>query len=203
MSDHNEADFTPDPPDLAAALEELQAAMGPVTLDDDALWVEPDPGLERRVLDVIEAAPSVSQTPSRGLPGRWRRNWWVPASVAAAIVGLIAVVSLRSPAPDWVVALAPTEVAGVVEAEVSGWNERSGTRLQLDVTGLEAAPAGFFYELWFSDGPVHISAGTFREPDDVTLWVGVTRAEFPRLWITLEPIDDDPSPGLNLLDTEA
>ena len=70
------------------------------------------------------------------------------------------------------------------------------------IEGLNPAPDGFVYEFWLSDGPVHISAGTFHSDGEIELWSGVSRADFPRLWITLEPLDEDESPsGNTVLDT--
>ena len=87
-------------------------------------------------------------------------------------------------------------------AVVEGWNEPGGTRVSLDIEGLPMAPEGSIYEFWFTRDDIHISAGTFVSPIDVQLWAGVTRREFPRLWITLEPIDNDESPsGINVMDT--
>jgi hypothetical protein len=200
VNDHRDTDPVPSDAELAAASADLEAALGDLSLNDPAIWIQPSAQLEERVMANLTGdgeRPAVTVAgPRRSL------SWWVPASVAAAVIALVAVASLRPAAPDWTVVLAATENAVGVEATASGWNEASGTRVELDIRGLEAAPEGFFYECWFSNGPVHISAGTFREPGEVTLWAAVRRAEFPRVWVTLEPIDDNPNPGLNLLDTE-
>jgi hypothetical protein len=72
----------------------------------------------------------------------------------------------------------------------------------LSVDGLEGAPDGYVYEFWLSEGPLHISAGTFTASGDIELWSGVSRADFPRLWVTLEPLDEDESPSSHtVLDT--
>jgi len=58
------------------------------------------------------------------------------------------------------------------------------------------------WELWLTSEAVHVSAGTFTAAGDVELWVGVARRDYPRLWVTLEPVDEDESlSGLNVLDT--
>jgi hypothetical protein len=59
--------------------------------------------------------------------------------------------------------------------------------------------------MWLSAGARHISAGTFVEADhDLELWAGVSRRQYPRVWITLEPLDDDESlSGQTVLDTGA
>ena len=96
-----------------------------------------------------------------------------------------------------------TELAPQATSTVLGWNTDSGTRMLLEVEGLDRAPAGYVYEFWLSEGPLHISAGTFTGNGEIELWSGVTRAEFPRLWVTLEPLDEDESPsGTTVLDTE-
>ena len=87
---------------------------------------------------------------------------------------------------------------GVVE----GWNEAAGTRVVLSVAGLAPAPAGSVYEFWFSSDTLHVSAGTFSGSGEMELWAGVSRGAFPRLWVTLEPIDEDEAPsGVTVLDT--
>ena len=72
----------------------------------------------------------------------------------------------------------------------------------LAVNGLDPAPDGYIYEFWLSDGPRYVSAGTFRAGGVVELWVGVSRRDFPRMWVTLEPIDTDAGPSsATVLDT--
>lgn len=220
MTDNDEARHVPSDEELLTARAQLEALIGPAGLDDAALWAEPSANFEDSLMAQVETATapvegtSAEAMPAGPLPStdaevtvladRARRNRWLaPAAVAAAVLAVVAVVTLRPAAPDWEVALGATEEAAGVEATVLGWSEPSGTRVELDISGLDEAPDGFIYELWFSDGPIHISAGTFHNPDDVTLWAGVSRRDFPRLWITLEPLDNDPGPGLNLLDTEA
>ena len=74
----------------------------------------------------------------------------------------------------------------------------AGLKILLDADGLEGAPEGFMYEAWVGDGTIGVSAGTFHlrgGSDRIELWAGVTGPEFRRLWVTLEPIDDDASPS--------
>ncbi len=202
MSDQEHTPHIPSDDELADARDRVDELLT-FDLSDDAFWVEPRAGVEASVMEAISAGPAGASISVLDAAAGKRRPWLVPAAVAAAIVALLAIATWRVDGPDWEVALAATENAPGVEAAVRGWNEASGTRLRLDVSGLDPAPAGHVYELWFTEGPVHVSAGTFTDPTDVTLWVGVRRADYPRLWITLEPLDADPSPGLNLLDTEA
>jgi hypothetical protein len=197
----------PSDADITAARHEAEAALGSTALSDPALWEQPSTDLEDRIMAALaaeEERPTATATVVPLATKRRRRLTWLPAGIAAAVIALVAVAALRPDTPDWEVALGATDNAPGVTASVIGWNEPSGTRMELEIDGLAPAPAGFVYELWLSRGPVHVSAGTFHTPRDVTLWAGVGRADFPRLWITLEAIDDgDPGPGVNLLDTEA
>ncbi len=134
---------------------------------------------------------------------RW--NWKMP--VAAVIAGLL-VTSLGvwalagSSGADWKVPIPGTPESPAAAGVIQGWNESTGTRVVLEVTGLAPAPDGSVYELWFTRGEVHVSAGTFTGPGEVELWVGVSRGAYPRLWVTLEPIDEDEAPsGFTVLDT--
>ena len=95
-----------------------------------------------------------------------------------------------------------TDLAPAATSTVAGWNENTGTRLLVTIEGLDPAPEGYLYEFWLSDGPLHISAGSFTDSGEIDLWTGVRRGDFPRLWVTLEPIDEDESPSsLTVLDT--
>lgn len=155
-------------------------------LGDPSLWEEPEPALGDQVVSLISGV-----TPTLPRP-RWWQATVAVAALAAVVLGSIAL--FRSPSPDWEVPIPGTDLAPLAMGTVKGWNTDSGTRMLLEVDGLEAAPEGYFYEFWLSEGPVHISAGTFTTAEEVELWAAVARADFPRLWITLEPIDDDESP---------
>ncbi len=167
-------------------------------LDDPAIWKEPSPGLEDRVVALVSGSPG-SESGRRRFD---RTGWWSVGGVVAGVIILAVWVGAQLASPDWRVALPGTEAAPQASGEVLGWVESGGTRVVLEVEGLPPAPSGSVYEFWFTKDEVHISAGTFVEPAGVELWVGVSRRDFPRLWITLEPIDEDESPsGINVMDT--
>lgn len=167
------------------------------TLESGAMWAEPDPGLEDSVVTLIGGAAKPRE---RRVP---RRLW---AAVAASIV-LVATVgalvqSNRGRAPDWQVALPGTDEAPAASGTVRGWNESGGTRLFFDIDGLREAPAGSVYEVWFSRGPLHVSAGTFTGGGEIQMWTGIARRDYPRIWITVEPIDTDTGPsGVTVMDS--
>ena len=169
-------------------------------LDDPVFWEEPSATLEDRVVAMI-AGPSPTEGRVRPSMGRARLLAF-GAGAAAAVLAVAVWAGLRGPGPDWRVDLPGTAEAPLAMGVVEGWNEASGTRLVLDIEGLPPAPEGSVYEFWLSRDELHISAGTFVSPDAVELWAGVSRGDFPRLWITLEPLDDDESPsGVNVMDT--
>lgn len=172
-------------------------------LAEPTLWEEPSPELGAQIESLLtHAAHDQRRSASSG----GRRRWWTAVAVAAAAVVVVvgSLFATRGPAPDWEVALPATAEAPGAIASVKGWNVDSGTRMVLEVEGLDPAPSGYMYEFWLSDGPLHISAGTFRTGGEIELWSGVARADFPRLWVTLEPIDEDESPSPHtVLDTGA
>jgi len=174
-------------------------AAGRVALRGEAVWEEPSPELADRVVRLVTGVP----TARRGT----RRGGLVPRIAAAAAVLTVVfgagwALLLRAGGPDWEVTLPATQLAPGASASVRGWNEESGTRMVLTVNGLAPAPGGHVYELWLSSGPVYISAGTFTGSGDIELWSGVSRADYPRLWVTLEPVDGEAAPsGQTVLDT--
>ena len=174
--------------------------IGRRALMDPTIWEEPPAELGDQVVALISG-----QLTSRKGGADRRERWMRPLAAAALVVvavGLYA--ALRTPSPDWEVAMPGTDLAPAATSTVKGWNTDSGTRMIVAIEGLAPAPSGSVYELWLSQGPLHISAGTFTADGEIELWSGVSRADFPRLWVTLEPLDEDESPsGSTVLDTEA
>lgn len=165
-------------------------------LDDPAVWEEPSPELRTRVGSLIGSLPET------GRPQRRRSLFGLVAVAAVAVVMVGLAVFLRPPSPDWEITIPGTESAPTAQGTISGWNEESGTRLHMTVDGLDPAPEGYIYEMWLSTDTIHVSAGTFTDPSSVDMVAGVSRADYPRLWVTLEPIDEDESPsGETVLDT--
>lgn len=170
-------------PACQAVLEDLSAAAS--TLTHEAVWEEPSPELEDQVVGLIGGRTATStQTP------KWFRY---AASIAAGVLVVAVGISLLSNRPDWQLPVAGT--VSTVDGYVAGWNTSEGTRVALHVEGLEAAPDGYVYELWFAKDDRFVSAGTFRDASNVRLVVGVARKDFPRIEVTLEPLDGDPAPS--------
>ena len=173
-----------------------------VSLADPVLWESPPTDGVDRLL------ASISSTTRANVPTRGRRRWFVPSYAAAAVV-LLAVaattIAILRPTDDadWQVALVPLSAFPDAVASVEGWNTDTGTRMRITIEGIDDLADGGFYEVWMTspDGQ-HISAGTFRSAGTIDTWSAVRRADFPRLWITLESFDGDPSPSAQtVLDT--
>ncbi len=159
-----------------------------LALADEAVWKEPSPDLAEQVV----AAVAQSDEP------RNRRRWLLPALAGAAavvvVVGLVG--SFIRSGPDWEIRVAQN--APELEGTIAGWNDPVGTRVVVNLDGLEPVP-GFMYELWFSSETVAISAGTFVTGNGVDLTIGVARIDYPRVWITLEPTNGGPLPEGDLI----
>lgn len=182
--------------DCRSRLPALEAARA--GLSDPASWEEPSPQLADRLVGLISAEPS------GGVPATWRRRLrWAAVVAAVLVVAAVGAVNLLR-APDWVVEMPGTSLEPTAEATVAGWNTDAGTRLRLEIFGLGDAPPGHVYELWLSQEGNHVSAGTFRSGGEVELWVGVSRRDYPRLWVTLEEIGPYAGPSsATVLDTGA
>lgn len=190
-----------DDPAVAAHLAvcpECRLRVGPAEalgrhLRDPLIWEDPPDRLAEQVVMAVEGESAIQ-------PGRPR--WWIMGAVAALVV--IVLLGVRfADRPDWTLELMPSPDVPRATATVDGWNMEHGTRMVVQVEGLEPTGSNAFYELWLTapDGR-HVSAGTFRDSGRFEMIAGVRRSEFPRLWITWEPADDDPAPySVTLLDT--
>ena len=171
-------------PDCRARAESARA-LGRY-LADPVMWEEPSPVLADRVLSAIDTESGRKDRPPR---------WWKLAGAVAVLCALVAGGWTWANRPDWAVELAPGPSAPQAGGVVKGWNQPHGTRMVLEVWGLDPADDGSYYEPWLTapDGR-HVSAGTFRDSGRFEVVAGVRRSDFPRIWVTLEPADDDPGP---------
>ena len=158
------------------------------TLREPSLWHEPAPELAERIASIGKATAT---GPRRQISSRLILP--VTAGLSALLVAGFLLVS--TPA-DWEFDLKGVGEGATATAVVAGWNEAEGTRLRIEVEGIEPPPPGHYYEIWLTslDG-LHVSAGTFRGDGVINANVGVRRADFPRLWITLESFDGDSGPS--------
>lgn len=157
------------------------------TLAASAFWEEPSPEMAERIASIGRVVATRPQARTKVLV-------LIPAVMAVMV--LITGFLLTSDRADWEFDLTAVGEGANATAMVSGWNESAGTRLRIEVNGIEPAPAGHYYEIWLtSPQGLHVSAGTFTGDGVITASVGVRRSDFPRLWITSEPFDGDAGPS--------
>lgn len=175
-------------------LFDLDALSG--MLAERETWEVPSAELEASVIDGISGTTSIA---ARSL--RSPIIWAAVASFLVVVVGTAAVWQSRR--PDWDIAL-PATGGVTATASVAGWNTEAGTRMVFDIDGLAPAGENEFYEIWLTaDDGRHVSAGTFIASGRIESFAGVSRRDFPRIWITLEPNDGDEGiNGVTVLDTK-
>lgn len=164
-------------------------------LGTSAMWETPGDDLEDAIVSSLQRR-SHSTVPIKK-----------PTRILGAVAALVIVVAgvaayTQRDQPDWDIAL-PASPGIEATASVAGWNTTSGTRMVFRIDGLEPAGANEFYEIWLTatDGR-HVSAGTFTASGQIESFAGVSRRDFPRIWITLEPNDGDEGiGGPTVLDT--
>lgn len=166
-------------------------------------WGDPPRELEDRVVAAIaaEAAALPAVSPASLTEHRSRRAWSASRllGAAAALVVIVAGVAViaRGGDDDGVAfALEGTEAAPEASATVTVSATPAGLKILLEADGLPGAPDGYMYEAWVGDGDISVSAGTFHlrgGSGSIELWAGVTDRSFRRLWVTLEPVDNDPT----------
>ena len=171
-------------------------------LHQPSQWELPAADLEDRIVAEIAGATGAETVAAATPAPRWNRWVWLGAAAVVIALALTGGARLAS-RPDWSADVPGTDAAPLASATVDGWNTDAGTRMVIHATGIDSAPDGFVYEMWLSEGEVHVSGGTFREIDGAEILVGVRRADYPRIWITLEAIDEDESPSpTTVLDTQ-
>lgn len=146
------------------------------------------------------------QADAEVIPISRARRWLNPvisaaAGLVVAVVGFAALTAFNNRAEDGTVelALAGTELAPAASAEAEIVDLPSGTRIVIDVSMLDPAPVGSYYELWLrKDAEVGVSAGTFhlRGGDgEIELWAGVSATEYPLVTVTLQEETETMSSG--------
>jgi hypothetical protein len=202
MSDEDTTDRIDDP-DEDRAIAAFLDAVAP-TLRDEAVWAEPPAGLADSIIATIAAERSVApRPPVVAMPSaqprtsartrRSRTTWWVGAAAAAAVAALaVGVVTTRGDGESDVeqFAIGGTELAPAASATAELTDLPNGVAIALDISDLEPAPEGHYYQGWVrSDDGETVTIGTFhmRGGDGtVTLWSGVDVAEYPTLTVTLQ-----------------
>ncbi len=179
-------------------------------LQADATWVEPDPGLEDRVVAAVaqEAGSARAgrerQASGAGRPQRRaladRLGLRAPAfalgALAAALVAVVIALSggAGSTAPEFAATVAGTALAPTAQGNATFTKTTSGWRIQLSASGLPRLANGRYYQAWLkSPAGVLVPVGTFNDARKVTLWAGVTPPAFPVLTVTRQRADGNPA----------
>jgi len=182
-------------------------------LSNPALWDEPDPADEEFIVATIlaEAAATPASTesaeaaPDNVIPISRHRRWMAPALSAAAAVlvvllglGIVNAISDRPADGEVELALDGTDLAPAATATARIVDLPAGSRIRLDVEGLEPAAPGTYYEVWLrQDAEIGVSAGTFhlRGDGDIELWAGVSLQDYPLVTITIQEEAEPVSSG--------
>jgi len=184
-------------------------------LAEPNVWNEPGPDLAARVLaataepvgaDTDDAPPTADSTghatPSSGVvprPGRISRGLR-PALIGlggAVIVLFVAIIGLSAASgtpetANFTVELTPTGALVDVEGgEITVTERSAGIEIALDAVTLPRRAGGLYYEgrVVLDDGR-EITAGTFAQGDDVTLWVGTSLTEARVFRVVAGDLDD-------------
>jgi hypothetical protein len=164
-------------------------------LADPSLWVEPDTDLEDRIVSAIaaDAKPPAKVISLDARRRRVGRIGGLVAAVAAAAIVVVALTVVRQDGDDGVLlALQPTQLVPGATGSARVFAEESGLRIELNATGLPRRDGGLYYQAWLRDAAGNlVPIGTFHDGDHVTLWAGVSLADFPTLTITEEQADNE------------
>lgn len=185
-------------------------------LNDPAVWAEPAPDLEDRIVAAISAAareegvpgaapapppvaPDAEPEPPLASVTRLRPRWVryaVSAVAAAAVVAVALAISLSSGGQpvQYAAALGGTQLEPGASGDVTMTKTTSGWRITLHAKGLPRRDGGQYYEAWLKNAQGQlVPIGTFNQGDDVTLWSGVTPADFRTMTVTRQDATGGPA----------
>ncbi len=204
--------------EFATDLDPAEQALLGELLRDPVLWQEPDPMDADAIVAAIQAESGSNVTsladrrsvvadaeiaPRSDSRPFGRTLLAAAAGAAIALIGFAAIQNIISNDTDGAddidvvaqpesieLALEGTDLDPDASAQVLVTPGLLGTRIDLDVVGLDPAPPGTYYEAWLRQSPeVGVSAGTFhlRGGDgEVELWAGVSPVDYPLLTVTLQ-----------------
>ena len=183
-----------DPSDRAD-LDDLRALLA-----EPAVWADPDPALEERVVAAIsEAAPPNGRRAGDHRAARRRRSTLARgggllAAVAIVVALVLVLTNARTQPVRFRAALAGTALSPGASGEATLTKTTGGWRVNLHATGLPRLANGRFYEAWLKNPKgVLVPIGTFNQPTNITLWAGVPPTEFPTLTVTRQLANGNPA----------
>jgi len=182
-------------------------------LSNPDLWDAADPADEDAIVAAIlaeaaaepEVEAAAEPVPDNVIPIARHRRWAAPAlSAAAAVIvvllglGIVNAIADRPADGEVELALDGTDLAPDATATARIVDLPAGSRIRLDVEGLEPAAPGTYYEVWLrQDAEIGVSAGTFhlRGDGDIELWAGVSLNDYPLVTITVQEEAEPVSSG--------
>ncbi len=171
--------------------EHLDAARQ--VLSSASAWEAAPDSVGDEVLGEIRARTDPFQEPHRRI-SPWRL---LAAALTLGVVLLVTFVGLGTLSDETRVDLAGTDLQPT--ASGTAWLEPTdaGWSIQIDFEGLPPADVGYYYEGWvWSDDGDGVSIGTFHlrnGAERLSLWSGVDVADYPSIWISLQPEGGGPA----------
>jgi hypothetical protein len=182
-----------------AELDELDAL-----LKEPATWMEPDQGLEDRVVaavaDEARVRPATRRTRRASMRGPLRlrlRPAYALAGFAAAVAAVAIAVSLSSTSTtteQLAMVVSGTNLAPGAHGSATLTKMPSGWRIELSATGLPHLANGRYYAAWLKNAAgILVPVGTFNDAREVTLWAGVPATQFRSLTVTQQEANGNPA----------
>jgi hypothetical protein len=176
---------------------EPAAALLVDVLRDASTWLEASAALE----DVVVGAVGAARTRQRAMRRLWLRAAAVTTAIAAAFALVLGVLSGHESHADFTGRLTASGSVRAAAGSAEVYRSSSGFRVALDATGLPDQPAGRYYEAWLADtNGTELPVGTFSSSrGEITLWAGLSSADFSRMTVTLETVDNDQAPSSDVV----
>lgn len=194
-----------------AQLHDVRSALGA-----DTTWASPPADLEDAVVAAVlaaqadagvtstappltadtanDAAPVVSLDQARA--NRRSRTWIAAAGAIAAAFALLGFFagSISSDSdtgrdPGLELAMIGTPLDADATGTIQITETGSGVAFTLNVTNLDPAPEGFYYQAWIKGPDGAITIGTFHARENgnnIELWSGVAMDNYPLVTVTLQ-----------------
>jgi hypothetical protein len=185
-------------PQERAELDEVRAL-----LESPAAWVQPDPGLEERVVAAIADEAAAVATPKAAKPSRFRWRLRRPVlalggglATAAAAIAVAVVLALGSSSPaalQFAMVVSGTPLAPHAHGNATLTKTPSGWRIELSATGLPHLANGRYYQAWLKNSAgILVPVGTFNDAQKVTLWSGAPVTQFRAFSVTVQQANGNP-----------
>jgi hypothetical protein len=191
-------------PPERAELDELRTL-----LQSRSAWEEPDPGLEDRVVEAIDAEAGAAEAAVPAARKDARRRFRpralfarpafvvgsVCAAASAAIVAAVLAGGGGGPAPShFAMVVHGTRLAPGARGSAMLTRRSDGWEINLSVSGLPRRENDLYYEAWLENAAgVLVPVGTFNNASDVTLWSGVPVTQFQKITVTQQRANGDPA----------